>query len=226
MSEHAKPKRTLVLATTNRGKVVELISLLGDVPVEIRAIGDVITQPPDVDEDGTTFEQNAIKKALAAARATRLLALADDSGLEVDALDGQPGVRSARFARVGATAAENNAALIAALDALGDHASELTQYRARFLCVLALVDPIPAELRRWTIEGTCEGTIVRKPRGHNGFGYDPLFVPAGEDRTIAELDPEEKNRISHRARAVAALRPILRSLAEEIDVGTAPDNED
>jgi XTP/dITP diphosphohydrolase len=218
MSRHGgrvRGQRTLVLATSNRGKLEEFASLLKQFPFDVRPIDDVVLRPSRIDEDGATLEENAIKKARAAANATQLLALADDSGLEVDALDGRPGVRSARFARDGATDAENNAALLAALAARrAAGSSETRPPAARFRCVLALVDPLSRGSDPWTVQGVCEGTIARAPRGRSGFGYDPLFIPAGRSQTMAELGGEEKNRISHRAHAVAALRPILRSLSE------------
>lgn len=212
--EEAGGRRVLVLATSNRGKLAEFALLLRAWPYDLRPIDEVVPSPPRVDEDGKTFEENALKKARAAADATRLLALGDDSGLEVDALNGQPGVRSARFARDGASDAENNAALLASLGALGPPRAEGGHPRARFRCSLVLIDPRAGVSGEWSVEGVCEGTIVKAARGRGGFGYDPLFVPAGWDRTMAELSPEEKNRISHRARAVAALGPILRSLSE------------
>jgi XTP/dITP diphosphohydrolase len=145
-----------------------------------------------------------------------MLSLADDSGLELDALGGRPGVRSARFAGEHPTDEENNAALLAALEALGDpRATDASGFSARFRCALALVDPSVQGSEGRVFEGVCEGTIARTPRGHAGFGYDPLFVVAGSNRTMAELSPEEKNRISHRARALAALRPVLEQLVRE-----------
>jgi XTP/dITP diphosphohydrolase len=199
------PERILVLATSNRGKVAELASLLIGLPVRVRAIAEVAAYPPRVVEDGETFADNALKKARAAAAATGMLALADDSGIEVDALDGRPGVRSARFARDHATDAENNAALLAALAGPG----KTPPFAARMRCVLALVDPWPAAAGPWTVEGRCEGTIARAPRGALGFGYDPLFVLDGTTTTMAELEPEVKNATSHRARALAAMRPLI-----------------
>jgi XTP/dITP diphosphohydrolase len=205
---------TLVVATTNRGKLEELRALLAGLPIGVRSIGEVMREPPTVEEDGATFAENAAKKATEIARATMMLTLADDSGLEVDALDGRPGVRSARFAHPRATDAENNAALLAALDALGDP-PDPAGFRARFRCVLALLDPFTGGGEPRMVEGACEGTITRTPRGSGGFGYDPLFVVTGTDRTMAELGEDEKNRVSHRARAFAALRPVLeRVLAE------------
>src|SRR5262249_25092396 len=154
---------------------------------------------------------NAVHKATVVAAATMMVSIADDSGLEVDALGGRPGVRSARFAHLRATDAENNAALLAALpDVEGEEA------RAPALrCVLALVDPwAPPGAPPVIAEGRCEGSIAREPRGAGGFGYDPLFVVKGFGRTMAELSEMEKNALSHRARAVDAIRPSLRQLLE------------
>ena len=200
----------LVLATTNRGKVEELRALLADMDVLVLSADEVLKQRLHVVEDGDTFEANAIKKANAVARATRMLTLADDSGLEVDALDGAPGVHSARFAHERATDAENNAALLAAIGELGDPArTGAPELSARFRCVLALVDPFFENGAPIVVEGACDGAIARTPRGSGGFGYDPLFVVSGGDKTIAELGDAEKNTMSHRARAMAALRPVL-----------------
>jgi XTP/dITP diphosphohydrolase len=207
---------TLVLATNNRGKIEELRSLLADLPVDVEGVADRLPDPPRVVEDGVTFADNALKKARAVAHATRMLSLADDSGLELDALGGRPGVRSARFAGEHATDEENNAALLAALQALGDpRATHAGRFPARFRCALALVDPSAQGSEGRVFEGVCDGTIARTPRGHAGFGYDPIFVVAGSNRTMAELSPEEKNRISHRARALAALRPVLEQLVRK-----------
>jgi XTP/dITP diphosphohydrolase len=202
MAGSAPPKRPLVVATRNRGKLAEFASLLAGLPVEVHVLGDVAPGDPPVIEDGTTFAENAIKKARAAARATGMLALGDDSGLEVDALDGRPGVRSARFAGEDADDAANNAALLAALRGCG----RPPPFSARFRCVLALVDPRSPASDPTVVEGRCEGTIGSSPRGSNGFGYDPIFILGGADKTMAELGPDEKNRISHRGRAFAALR--------------------
>jgi XTP/dITP diphosphohydrolase len=210
----ARHTDTLVVATTNRGKLEELRALLVDVPVEVRSAAEVMREPPHVVEDGATFAENAIKKARAVAQATMMLTLADDSGLEVVALEGRPGVRSARFAHPRATDAENNAALLAALEALGDP-PDPRGFVAAFRCVLALVDPFTGGGEPRIVEGVCEGAITRTPRGSGGFGYDPLFVVAGTERTMAELAEDEKNRVSHRARAFAALRPVLERVLEE-----------
>lgn len=206
----------LVVATTNPGKLEELKALLAGLPLEVRSVAEVLPDPPVVVEDGAAFADNAVKKARAVAQATLMLSLADDSGLEVDLLGGGPGVRSARFAHERASDAENNAALLAALDAAytesGDPVAEgfgADELRARFRCVLALVDPFTGGGEPRIVEGVCEGAITRTPRGSGGFGYDPLFVVAGSDKTLAELDPESKNRVSHRGAAFAALRPVL-----------------
>ncbi|MGO9835672.1 MAG: RdgB/HAM1 family non-canonical purine NTP pyrophosphatase [Polyangiaceae bacterium] len=203
-------RETLVVATSNRGKLEELRALFAGLALEVRAASELLGESPNIVEDGSTFVENAVKKARAVARATMTLTLADDSGLEVDALDGRPGVKSARFAHDRATDAENNAALLSALDAFGDPADvPRGGFPARFRCALALVDPFTGGGEPRTVEGVCEGAITRTPRGSGGFGYDPLFVVAGTDKTMAELHAEEKNRVSHRARAFSALQPIL-----------------
>ncbi len=211
-------KDTLVVATTNKGKLEELRALLGGLPVEVRSAAEVLGEAPVVEEDGETFADNATKKAREVAHATMMLTLADDSGLEVDAMGGRPGVRSARFAHARATDAENNAALLGELEKLGDPPTA-DGFPARFRCVLALVDPYTHQGEARTVEGVCDGTITRAPRGSGGFGYDPLFVVAGTGQTMAELPDAEKNRISHRARAFAALRPVIEKvLAERADL--------
>jgi XTP/dITP diphosphohydrolase len=212
-------RQTLVLATQNRGKVEELRALLVSLPVHVVSIAEVVRTPPHVVEDGRTFAENAIKKARAIAEATMTLTLADDSGLEVDALEGQPGVRSARFSSERATDAENNAALLTALDALDDPTIGPTaeSYPARFRCALALIDPYSRGGEPLVVEGVCEGAITRSPRGAGGFGYDPLFVVAGLDKTMAELTEPEKNAVSHRARACQSLAPELERLLRARD---------
>jgi XTP/dITP diphosphohydrolase len=199
-------KHSLVVATNNRGKLGELRHLLEGLPVEVLSLEDVSKKPINVVEDGETFEENAIKKAREVASATMMLTLADDSGLEVEVLGGAPGVRSARFAGERATDAENNAALLAALDTADAHTGE---FEARFRCVLALVDPLVRDGEPLVVEGTCSGKITRTPRGSGGFGYDPLFLVEGTDKTMAELTEDEKNRISHRAKATQSLRLAL-----------------
>jgi XTP/dITP diphosphohydrolase len=208
-------RETLVVATGNRGKLEELRALLSELPVDVRGVGEVLRDPPVVVEDGATFADNAVKKARAIAHATMMLTLADDSGLEVNALEGRPGVKSARFAHERATDAENNAALLSALGSLGEPAEAAEGFRARFRCLLTLVDPYTGGGEPRTVDGVCEGTITRTPRGSGGFGYDPLFVVAGTGKTMAELGDDEKNRVSHRSRAFAALRPVLEQVLAE-----------
>jgi XTP/dITP diphosphohydrolase len=191
----------LLVATNNPGKVREYEELLQDLAVKItfpaRESLDL-----EVEESGETFEDNARLKALAYARASGLLTLADDSGLEVDALDGAPGVRSARYAGPGSSDADRYRKLLAALADV-----PVGQRSARFRCVVALAQP-NGTVR--TADGTCQGEIGFEPRGEHGFGYDPVFVVAGYGgQTMAELPPDLKNRISHRARAVQAARPLL-----------------
>lgn len=216
---------SLVVATQNRGKLDELRALLAPLGVQVLATQDVTKREIVVVEDGDTFEDNAKKKAEAVAGITMMLTIADDSGLEVDALGGAPGVRSARFAGERATDAENNAALLAALDSLdadADATSTRTSesYPARFRCVLALVDPFVKDGEPVVVEGVCEGKITRTPRGSGGFGYDPLFLVDGTEKTMAELGEEEKNAISHRGRAFDKLRLVLEKVLAERDAIT------
>jgi XTP/dITP diphosphohydrolase len=201
---------TLLVATNNPGKVREFEELLAGLPQPVR-----ITFPAqeglvlEVDESGETFEENARIKALAYARASGLLTLADDSGLEVDALGGAPGVHSARYAGPGAGDADRYRKLLGALAGV-----PVGQRSARFRCVVALALPGGSVQ---TAEGTCEGEIGFEPRGEHGFGYDPVFVVKGYGgQTMAELPPEVKNRISHRARALAAAQPILAQVLADL----------
>jgi XTP/dITP diphosphohydrolase len=211
---------SLVVATHNRGKLDELRALLSDLGVEVLSTREVTRREIVVVEDGETFEANAKKKAQTVAGITMMLTIADDSGLEVDALGGAPGVRSARFAGERATDAENNAALLAALDTLDANATGARTYPARFRCLLALVDPFVKDGEPIVVEGVCEGSITRTPRGSGGFGYDPLFLVEGTDRTMAELGEEEKNRISHRGRAFDKLRLVLEKVLAQRDENT------
>jgi XTP/dITP diphosphohydrolase len=205
---------TLVIATSNEGKLNELRALFADLPVQLLSLPNVLGERLVIPEDGATFEANAVIKARTACKATGLYALADDSGLEVKALGGRPGVRSARFAHERATDAENNAALLRALEEVPD-----AERLARFRCVLALANPWDRDQVE-TVEGSVEGLIARAPRGSGGFGYDPLFIlPELGGRAVAELDEVEKNGISHRGRAANAMRGVIlrvldRSLTE------------
>ena len=197
----------LLLATRNRGKVREFRALLAGIAgLEVVTLDDVPALP-EVIEDGATFEHNARKKAIEIARASGLLVLADDSGLEVDALGGRPGVHSARYAGKGASDADNNQKLVRELAQSGVAPERRS---ARYRVVLALAEPEgPLAAAPHLEHGVCEGRIQLDSRGANGFGYDPYFVPAGHDCTMAELSPEQKNRISHRAQALAKMRGFL-----------------
>ena len=189
----------LLLATRNAHKTEEIAAMLAgtfDV-ADLRQVPDA----PEVEETGTTFVENATLKATAISRFTHGWALADDSGLEVDALRGEPGVRSARFAGETATDAENNTLLLERLAAL-----EAAPRIARFRCVLALARD--GELVA-TFDGAVEGRVIDSLRGPGGFGYDPLFIPDGYDATFGELPPEVKNTISHRSRALAKFQAWL-----------------
>lgn len=193
----------LVVATRNRGKLRELRALLAPVSgVELVCLAD-LPDVPEVVEDGETFLANATKKAREVAAATGLVALADDSGLLVDALGGEPGVRSARFAGEDASDADNNAELLRRLEDVPDG-----RRGARFRCVVVAATPA-GELGPSAV-GECEGRIGRVPRGASGFGYDPLFEVDASGRTMAELSPDAKAAISHRGRA---LRELVAPLA-------------
>ena len=199
----------VVLASANPKKAAEIREILGDAIVLVPRP----TAVPEVVEDADTFEGNARLKAIALAEATGLVALADDSGLEVDALDGAPGVRSARYAGVDASAADNVGALLAALDEL-DRSARVgsagpVDRSARFRCTIVLRSPDGTEL---VAQGTVEGSICAAPRGGGGFGYDPVFVPAeGTGATFAEMGATAKHAISHRGRALRSLAAHLTS---------------
>ncbi len=192
--------KRLVLATSNAGKLAEIRRVLETQPFEI--VPQSAFDVPDVAETGLSFVENALIKARHASRHTSLPAMADDSGLEVTSLDGAPGIRSARYASEDASDAENVAKLLSELDQ-GERSRD-----ARFVCVIALVrhadDPAPV-----LCEGHWHGVIAESPKGENGFGYDPVFFVRELGRTAAELAAEEKNRISHRGRALAQLAAQL-----------------
>lgn len=194
----------LVLASGNRGKLEEYRALLGGLPIALRPLA-AIPGAPTVAEDAPTYLGNARAKAHALARHSGLAALADDSGLEVDALGGAPGVRSARFAADAGRGSGDAANVALLLERLRD--TPAARRTARFCCVVVVAFPDGGEL---VAEGSCVGTIPVAPRGGGGFGYDPVFYFPPRDRTFAELDPAEKNRVSHRAQAVAALLERLR----------------
>ena len=192
-----EPPLTIILATRNPGKVAEIRALLANVPVQLLAAADV-EGTPDVDEDAPTLEGNASKKARVLHAHTGLPALADDTGLEVDALGGRPGVHSARYAGPAATDAANRARLCRDLAGASNRA-------AQFRTVVAFAE---AGTVRY-FEGVCKGRLLDEERGTGGFGYDALFVPDGETRTFAELTPAKKNALSHRGRVLRAFAEYL-----------------
>jgi len=191
--------QNLLIATHNAGKIGEITDLLEGIPMRIISFAD-ISAIPEVEEDGSTLEENAFKKARSAFAATRFPSLSDDTGLEVFALKMAPGVRSARYSGEDATYEMNNEKLLQELSRLPEQ-----ERGARFRCVAAYVD----ETWEFVTEGVCNGTIARACRGDGGFGYDPLFVPDGYTLTFAELSREIKNSMSHRARAFGAMRSYL-----------------
>lgn len=195
-------KRILLLATRNNGKKSEMQAILKDMNIEILNLED-IEDMPEVEEDGNSFEENAIKKAKTIASLSQYITLADDSGLVVDALGGQPGIYSARFAGPNANDEENNKKLMEALKAV-----EPGNRTASFECVIAICNP---EGKTETVRGSWKGKIALSASGTGGFGYDPLFIPAGLNKTSAELSADEKNLISHRGQALCKAKSILNS---------------
>jgi XTP/dITP diphosphohydrolase len=191
--------RTILLGTRNPGKVAELRALLKGLDVELQSVLELTDPPADPPEDAPSYGENAIFKALAYARATGMPTIADDSGLEVDALGGAPGVRSRRFFGQDARPEERNRMLLGLLDGVTDRT-------ARFVAVIALAQP---DGRVETFDGEVRGEIAESPRGEDGFGYDPVFVIADDGRTMAEVPRDEKNAISHRGLAAAKLRAAL-----------------
>ncbi len=192
--------RKLLIATGNRGKIEELGALLNDLSVELLMPAD-LNLNLHVIEDGRTYAENAKKKAVAFARASGLTSLADDSGLEVEALGGAPGLYSARYSpQPGATDADRRALLLRNLQ------GRPRPWTARFRAAIAIATP---DQHVRSAEGDCPGEIIPEERGTGGFGYDPIFLLPELGRTMAELDPDQKNRLSHRARAVMNARPIL-----------------
>jgi len=202
--------RRLLVATTNRKKLAELADALRDFDCRLESLADV-DNAPVVEETGATFEENAELKAVALSRHTGLLTLADDSGLEVDALEGRPGVHSARYASEGPGNASDAANRVKLLTELRGVPPE--NRTARFRCAIAVAKDGKVVLRS---SGAVEGTILTEERGSGGFGYDPLFVPVGFDRTFAELPLEAKQKISHRGNALRALRARLGEIAREM----------
>ena len=193
----------LLIATHNRGKLIEYQEMFADLPFDLVKLDDVGIGD-DVAETGATFAENARAKAEAYARQSGLLTLADDSGLEVDALGGEPGVRSKRYAGATKSDAERIAFL---LDKLRNVPA--SKRVARFQCAIALATP---DGKLWETAGACEGEIALEPRGENGFGYDPIFQVAARGARMAELSTAEKNKVSHRARAAEKARKILEKM--------------
>jgi len=192
--------KILIVATFNPHKIEEIKAILPGLPFELKSLAGLAGAVP-APEDGETFEANAHIKAAAAAAFSGCLALADDSGLEVDALGGAPGVRSARYAGEGCSYADNNARLLQELAEVPDG-----KRSARFICVAALVRPGGASVLK---RGVLDGVITRAPRGSGGFGYDPLFEVRGTGLTLAEMSSPGKNQLSHRGAALRAMRPEL-----------------
>lgn len=192
----------LLLATRNRNKVVEMQDALEGTDCQVITLSD-IAGAPDVEEDGATFRDNALKKARSAARVSGLWTLAEDSGLEIDALGGEPGVKSARYAGEGASDADRIRKVLAHLISVPNE-----RRTARFRCVMCMIDQANQES---CFEGRCEGRIASDARGLSGFGYDPIFMPDGYDKTFAELGLGVKSEISHRARAMQQVLAFLRS---------------
>lgn len=191
----------IIVATRNKGKLIEIKEMLKDTDIEVVSVDDFCGIPPLV-EDGQTFEENALYKARVISKLLNTTALADDSGLEVDFLNGLPGVKSARFAGKHADDEENNKKLLRLLEGV-----PLEDRKARFRCVIAMVC---SDGREYKTEGFCDGYITLEPRGSNGFGYDPLFCIPKINITFGEMDPAIKNSISHRAKALTEMVKIIK----------------
>jgi len=197
--------RKLLIATRNKQKKRELQAILTGWDVQLLSLDD-IAAIPEIIEDGATFAENAIKKARITADLSGCITLADDSGLEVEALGGAPGIFSARFAGLQADDEANNRKILYLLKDVGED-----KRIARFVCVIAVAVP-NGEV--YTVQGICEGKIAHRSQGQGGFGYDPLFIPQGFSRTFAELEEEDKNQISHRGQALLQVLPLLRSILD------------
>ena len=196
----------LILATTNKNKVKEFQEILKDFPIEIRSLGDFGPLPEAI-EDGETFDDNAYKKAIHTAKILGFPAIADDSGLEVEALDGAPGVYSARYAGEQATDRDN-------VDKLLQEMKGAKNRKATFRCVLSIAVPSGPAL---TYEGRCEGLILEEPRGESGFGYDPVFFFEDLGKTFAECTMAEKNKVSHRGKALAEMKEEFPQVLKWLD---------
>ena len=210
MTRPGRSRPRLLLASANQGKLRELRTILEGLPVELVGLAEAgLGEPPEVEETGDTFLENALLKGRAYAAWSGMAAVADDSGLEVDALGGAPGVRSARYAGPGAGDQANLDKLLAALAGVPPE-----RRTARFRCAAVLVDPAAGE---WHAEAAWEGRILDAPRGSGGFGYDPVFLPGGWESTSAEVDQATKDAASHRGQAFRALRPAIEAWARSAD---------
>ena len=196
----------LLVATTNPGKFEEVSAFLENLPLKIVSLADLF-DPPAVIENGATFEENAVKKARALADFSGLLTVADDSGLEVDALYGAPGIYSARYAGAECDDSKNNEKLLSELRSVSEE-----KRTARFVCALALCSPDPERVPDWTVREVCEGRIAFSLRGEHGFGYDPLFFYPPMNKTFGEIERDTKATVSHRGKALKRLAGELRDL--------------
>jgi len=190
----------VIVATRNRGKIREIREALRELGLRIYSLSD-FTDVPEIEEDGKSFTENALKKARFYSKVFGKLTLADDSGLEVDSLKGLPGIYSARYAGKGASTRGNNQKLLNEMEGIS-----LSKRGARFKCVIAMVSP---DGREAIAEGSCKGRIGFKEKGRKGFGYDPLFILPKYGKTMAELSLEEKNKISHRGKALRKMRKVI-----------------
>ena len=198
----------LLVATTNPGKFAEVQAFLAKLPLQITSLKN-LTNPPEVVENGRTFEENALKKARTLAEYSGLLTLADDSGLEVNALAGEPGIYSARYAGAEGDDERNNLKLLGELTGVGEE-----QRTARFVCALALCAPQSQGMKEWVVRQTCEGRIAFAPSGSHGFGYDPLFFYPPFGKTLGEIERDVKATVSHRGKALMKLAEVLATLLE------------
>ena len=198
----------LLVATTNPGKFAEVQAFLAKLPLRITSLKS-LTNPPEVVENGRTFEENALKKARTLAEYSGLLTLADDSGLEVDALGGEPGIYSARYAGAEGDDERNNQKLLGELTGVVEE-----QRTARFVCALALCAPQSQGMNEWVVRQTCEGRIAFAPSGSYGFGYDPLFFYPPFGKTLGEIERDVKATVSHRGKALMKLAEVLATLLE------------
>lgn len=198
-------EKGILIASSNKAKIKEIKEIFQPLKIKIYSLEDLKIKELEVLEDGRTFKENAYKKAFAYAKEYNILSLADDSGLEVDYLGGEPGIHSARYAGINASPDDLISKLLLKLEGVAS-----TQRKASFKCVICLYEPISKE--NIFSEGACEGTIAFSKKGNNGFGYDPVFIIAETDKTMAELSNFEKNQISHRFKALDSLKIALEEL--------------